>query len=285
MRLTKFGSGSNFYTFPAQTELSDNFGDLVQRAVRLPRVSGGYRVYGDSPSPSEVGTLRTAFWLMPDDISTLQALVDEVNGLKRLGVARLYAQQRSGIGSERWCFAEVSSIQMAENVQNVPHIRQRVQVNFQVTDPYWLELNNESWVWGDGTLWGASPWGGVAGTALTGLINDIIEPVGGVAVTYPRIRISTGAGVTGTNLTIQRLVGAVVRDQVAYTGVIAQNSTLQINARALAVVLNGVNAYTSAFTWLLPSWFRLEPGNNDIRVTFSAKTGDPVIKIQYYTRW
>lgn len=284
MRLIRFGTGSAMYYFPAQTELSDNFGDLVQRATRLPGVSGGYRAYGDSPSPSEVGTLRTSFWLIPNNISELQGMVDAVNALKRRGVSRLYAQQRNS-SSERWCFAEVSSIQISENVRDMPHLRQRVGMTFQVTDPFWYEINNESWVWGDGTTWGSSSWGGVAAQPLTTLSNDFTETVGGNAITYPRILLSTGVGVTCTNPTIQRLVGGNVVDQVSYTGTIAQNSTLQINTRALAVVLNGANAYTSAFSWLLPSWFRLEPGANSIRVTFSAKTGDPTLKMQYYTRW
>lgn len=283
-KVISFGSASNLYTFPTvQGTLSDNFNDLVTRTSRMPGVSGGYDAYGTMPAPGEVGNVRFDFTLVAISRGAMQTLRDAVNAMKRWGVQRLLVQ--FGDLGNRWAYARISSIQMTKQLGENTDLFQPVSVNFQVADPYWYSLATETWLWGDGTEWGAASWASIPTTTLSSLTNTFTTTISGVFETFPRMLITTGAGVSFTDVTIERIVGGVTVDRVAYTGAVNQNSTLQINARALAVLLNGADAYTSAFTWLLPSWFRLEPGANSMKITFTSKTGNPTYKVQYYERW
>lgn len=284
-RLLRFGSGAQIYNFPdTQQAYRDNFTNVVTRTVRLPGLSGGFDQYGTDAAPHEIGNVSITFVLVAESRGEMQAKRDTVNALASWGVRRLYMQP--GDQSERWCEARVNNIQMAQRIDAWSDLHQPVTIDFQVSDPYWLQQGTESWSWGDGTLWGGNLWGGAATSrTLNTTANDFIETVAGVHTTFPRLSLSVPTGASCTNPRIQRVIGGQIVDEVGYTGTLAAGSALEINCRRLSVRLNSVNAYSAAFTWLKPSWFRLEPGANAIRVLFSSVTGAPTLTMRYYTRW
>jgi phage-related protein len=281
MRLVRFGE----YEFPEeQIELSDNFRDLVQRTIRLPGMSGGFRVYGDNSSPSEVGNVRTSFWLEPTHPNGLQAMVDAVGKLRTYGLQRLYVRERNST-NERWCNAEVSNIQISENVRDMPHLRQRVQINFQTDDPFWYTLGQEAIAWGD-LLWGDDVWGGGGvSNAVSGAATSFTITNNGNAETFPRILIKTSGVQTAQNVRIQRLVKGVPADEVLYNATLAISSNLEINCRAAAVRLNNVNAYGNSFFFLTSNFFRLLPGANSIRVLMGDSGSAATVLFYYYERY
>lgn len=281
MRLIRFGE----YVFPEQIELSDNFRDLVQRTIRLPGKDGGYRVYGDRSSPGEIGNIRTSFWLEPEDPNDLQLMVDEVGVMRTFGMQQLVARERNGVAT-RWCRAEVSNIQLSENVRDMPHKRQRVTVNFQTDDPYWYKIGTEAGgLWGDG-FWGDGEWGtGGVAQALSGTFNLFTLDNDGTAVTYPRIVISTGAAQTASAIYIQNITGGVLVDAISWTGTIGPNTRLEINCRALSVRLNNSFAYSSLFGFVNPNFFKLLPGENQLRVYMGAASDAATFTFYYFERF
>lgn len=282
MNLWKFGT-NNPYFFPPITDYTDNFNDLVQRVTRLPNVDGGYREYGSHRSPSEIGNVRVGFWLFADNPTSMQFNLDQLAALHAYGLTKLYRRTLDS-SSFRWCEAEVSSIQFPQNARDMPSYRQRVVINFSVADPHWYEIGNEQYVWGDDT-WNEAFWGNPAVTrTLSTNTTTFTETVLGNAVTYPRFVVTNPTGVEFTTLTIRRLNGAEILDEVVYTGTLSQNETLEIDCRKQSVTVNGTSAYNS-FTYLKPSWFRLMPGQNTIRAILGTKLGNSNLTLRYYTRW
>ncbi len=287
MLLVRFVAGGRAYEFPAQASLSDNFGDLVQRTQRLPGLSGGWRHYGSSPSPAEIGNVRASFWLKAERPDELQAMLDALYVTRTYGLGRLYIRPLGAAGV-RWVDCEVSSIQTPMNVRQRPDLLRQVQVTFQAPDPFWNEIGTEQWRWGDGTRWGdgGAVWGGSAVERGVGaLLTTFSEVVPGAASAYPRLVLRFPAGASGSGVKIQRLVGTTVVDEVGWAGALVAGDVLEIDAGRLRVRLNGVSAYGASFTWISASWMRLVPGDNAMRVIFGSVTGAPTLTVRYNTRW
>lgn len=287
MLLVRFVAGARSYAFPAQVSMSDNFGDLVQRTQRLPGLSGGWRHYGNNPSPAEIGNVRVSFWLKAERPDQLQAMLDALYVTRTYGLGRLYIRPL-GADVLRWVDCEVSSIQTPMSVRQRPDLLRQVQMTFQAPDPFWNEDGSEgAWTWGGGTLWGGGALWGDSATVrnLTTTSNTFVETARGAAVAYPRMILAVPSGASCANPKIQRLEGTTVVDEVAWTGSLVAGDTLEINARTLAVTKNTVSAYSSSFTWLNASWMRLYPGENSMRVTFTSVTGTPTLTMRYNTRY
>lgn len=282
MRLIRFGT----YTFPAQTEFSTNFGDVVMQTSRLPGRDGGYDYCADAPAPKEVGNVRVGFWLTADSPAELRAKVDACYGMIETGLARLYIDPQNGDGY-RYCEAKVNNIRIAEGVRDLPHKRQKVDLNFQVAgEPFWISTGTEAPTYGGGFSYGGgSSYGGdTTPTALSGLQTDVTVTNGGSAHTSPRFTLDVGAGQTCEDFTIQRLVGGTVVEQVKYTGVIAGAHRLEVNCRALSVTLDSTAAYAN-LTFTRGHWVKLVPGSNTLRFKFKNVGDAASVKIRYVTRY
>lgn len=286
-RTLRFAASGRTYTFPDyQDDYRDTFNDLVPRTTRLPGADGGYDEYGEEPAPKAIGQVSVSFTLVANSRSQMTAKRDAVKAMDQWGVGRLYVQPSDPNLNERFAFARVNNINMPEKRDRHTDLHQPVTINYQVSDPYWYELGTEAWSWGDGTTWGSRKWGGGAPSyACNGFETPVTLSVGGNAITLPRISLSVGAGKSVTNPRIERLENGVVRDYVQYPGTLFGGDTLEINARASTVLLNDVAAYTSAFSYFDVDWFRLKPGDNDIRVKFGSATDEGTMIFRWYTLW
>src|SRR5690606_17531087 len=141
----RFGSGSKIYNFPPTVQnFSDTFADLVPQTVRMPGVSGGFDNYGSEAAPSEIGVVRLNFTLTDDWVKVaysesdvaiaMHAARDAVVKMAAWGRMKLF---RTIYGTtERFCWARVNNINMAQNDENNTHLWQPVQVVFQSSDPF-----------------------------------------------------------------------------------------------------------------------------------------------------
>lgn len=282
--LKRFVWRGNTYLFPAtQISYRDNFRNVTPATSRLPGISGGYDDYGTDAAPSEIGQVQAYFWLEAATVAAMTTALDEIGAMAAWGAGKLYMQPTDTDAAERWCRARVNAVDWSHNASDVPHRRVRVQVNFQAAYPRWYAEGNEVTRWGDGTGWGSGAlWGG-GGTQInaSGTLTETTITISGNAVTLPRITIAPGVGQSCENPTVQRLVSGNVEDEVSYTGTVDAGEVLEINAGALSVTLDGVDAYTSAFDYANPAWMRLYNGVNQMRVTF-ANAGDAAAVTVYY---
>ena len=283
--LVRFGAGNQVYTFEQNQQISlrDNFRDVVPRTTRLPGLSGGFDEFGSGAAPGEIGNVQVMFWIFADSEAEMKAKKDEFGAMADWGVYRLYKQPMDG-SPERYCEARLNSAEISETSADQPHKRNRVQLNFQVANPAWYSLGTESPSWGDGTAWGSGAlWGGSAApNAVVGLQNDFYLNVNGNARTYPRIEVRCGAAQTASGVTIQRLVQGVVVDEVKYDDTLNNNDRLIINCRALEITLNGSDNYSNDFTFQNAGWFRLEAGENTIRVLMDNAGDEADVYFRYY---
>lgn len=291
--LVRFGAGNELYTFDQSRLISlrDNFRDLVQQATRLPGLSGGINEHGVAPSPRAIGTIQANFWLIADEDLTpdeqaqqMETLKSDVARMSSFGVKRLYKQPGDATQEERYCEASISNISYTETASDQPHARLRVQVNWQVTNPRWYSQGTEAPLWGDGSSWGSgASWGGTAPTYnISGTETDVTVTTSGNAETYPRIVIACGAAQTAENIRIQRFSNGSVVDQVRYAGILGNNDRLIINTRANSVTLNGSSHYTSDFTYNNASWFRLQSGDNIIKILMDNAGDECDVEFRFY---
>lgn len=138
MRLKRFIGRWGRYDFPPQKTGRDNFGDLVPQTTRLPGVSGGRDLQGGSAAPQSIGSIQTTFDLDLKYGPSMRVQRDDVTRVLRWGKQRLFAvphaDDRQGI---RWVWAKPINLPLSENVRDVPHKQQTVQMSFQTVDPGW----------------------------------------------------------------------------------------------------------------------------------------------------
>lgn len=284
-RLLRFGSGSRIYYFPPATSFSDTFSNLVPRTVRLPGTSGGFDELLGGAAPAEIGKVQAMWYVRPAPGESITALLDSLKEIEDWGEQKLYSLPWDTTYRERWCYARVNDIQTPENAKDHPEKWQRVSLTWQVSDPYWYTLGTEAALWGD-IQWANFKWGGDTAPQLcSGLQTDFTLSVGGNVTTLARITVTVPAGQSAEDVTVQRLEGTIVRDFVKRTGVLTPADTLSINARTNTIQLNGVDAYTSVFTFYHNDWFRLRPGSNSIRVLLKNSGDQANVKIQWYERY
>lgn len=280
--LRRFGS---LYTFPdSQIALSDNFGDLVTRTRRLPFAHGGFDELGQGRGLSEIGNVRADLWLHFSGAGEAKTKLDELRALADYGVQRLIMLPDDG-GTERWCMARLSSVQTPQDAHNVPHKRQKVQLTFQVSDPFWVTAGNGV-VWGGGWKWGdGTKWGGGSTTTYTGASNAISLTNNGNAFTQPTLSVKVPAAKSVTDPTFRRIVNGAVIDEVRYIGTLAATDHLFIDCRRLKVWKNGVAVYGSNFVTKNSYWMRLLPGANTLLLLMTLATDQANVRIHYAERW
>lgn len=285
-RLIKFGDGADAYNFPAsQTDVGWNFSDVASKITKLPGVSGGFDEYGSGIAPTEIGNVRVTFRLYKTgeafDRGEMHALRDAVAKMVDMGKQRLWLSP--GNQGQRWCYARVNSVNWKHDPSGTTDQIQTVTINFQASDPYWYALGSDA-VWGS-SEWGDAQWGGVTPIECDASVENATLSVGGNVMTQPLIIVGpVPSGSSCTNPTIERIVNAVVVDRVRLETTLTVGMTAVFDARKLSVTRNGVSFYNSSFSYLHPSWFRLLPGNNSVRVRFDSITA-PTNDILVYFKW
>lgn len=284
--ILRFGSGDELYEFEPEDQISlrDNFRDAVPRTTRLPGVSGGFDEFGSDPAPGEIGNVQVNIWIQAETEDEMTRKLQDIGSMPSFGVKRLFKRPMNG-DPELYCNARINSIDYTGSARNLSHRNTSVQINFQVATPGWLSQGTESPLWGGGELWGGGAvWGGGAlPVTVIGLNNDFsIEP-GGNGVTYPRIFISIPTLKSATNVRVQRIVGGIVKDEIRYDDTLSAGDVLEVNARALSVMLNNVDAYDDKFTFKTAGWFSLIGGiSNTIRVLMDNPSDEARITTKYF---
>ena len=68
------------YTFPTtQSQIRDNFSDMVPRTVRIPGADGGFDQFGENKAQSEIGVVSVTFEQYADSRDSLPAEVAELS--------------------------------------------------------------------------------------------------------------------------------------------------------------------------------------------------------------
>jgi hypothetical protein len=256
----KFADGSEQYTFSNVESFSDNFADLAPTTTRTLGLSGGFDVYGSEVAPSSVGVVRVSL-TVDTARDSMQGTLDTLRKIADRGLEKLYYQPQGSL-TERWCYARIQNIQHTHRGDDYLSLV-RVQVIFQVPDPFWYEDETTT------------------SQACTGSSTDITVTNNGNATALAKIKISCGAGETAENPRIRRIVDGNTVDEVEYSGTVSATEELIIDAQSKAVTLDGSNAYEGNPADH-PDWFRLLPGSNTVRVVFTNGGDAATVYVYHY---
>ena len=290
-RIIRFRAGEREYNFDGSTSIyvqdwQDNFGVSVPDTKRMGGADGGFDNYINQPFPMEIGSVRINARLAAETEPEMSALLDGIRQMRWWGKGRLYMQPADPSLPERWCFAKFMSLTTAHNYAKHTDLMMDVPIFFQASDPTWYSQGSFPFAWGDGTAWGDGSWGDTAiAHACSGLTTDFTLTRIGNAPVRARATVVTGVGQTAQNVTVQRLEGGVAVDEMKYTATLGASSTLDMNAWSMRVLLNTVDAYTTAFTTKRLDWFTLYPDVNTIRVKMNNVSDACTVTIKNYEAW
>ena len=260
--LTQFGT-HRFYQH-RQNRYEDNFRRLRDGTHRSVRASGGYDQFGTGRIPGSIGEIVVGIWVDNTD-ENIEAQLDKIGGLANMGVQTL-SMLHAGTASVRTCQARVLDIPYIQRAVSVPHIRQHIEIVFQVAEPFWL-----------------------------GAAQSVVEPpntnasiyyptinVEGTQVVYPEIEVAPTTSIS--SLEIQRLVGGQARDRITFTPSTGTSQTLKFDCEGTLFTLGGTAHYTTDLSYLRYHWFSLEPGANNLRVALNTGS-EAQITFNYQPRY
>jgi len=227
----------------------DNFARFDPLETVLPGLDGAL----DQGGAGAAGRIEYRLRLAADSAAAMVTARDAIKGLARIGAAELVIEPSPG-GAQRSTWARLIDAAIEEGYAAETHVRSEAVLTFAAPTPRWFST--------------AQPTGSGTAQACGGVLTEFTRTANGNAAAYPVIAVTAGSALTSVK--IQRIVSGAAVDEVAYMGAIGAGGLLVIDARALQVTRNGVDAYNAYFSALDPAWFRLMPGANTIRVILGA---------------
>ena len=288
MRALQFGTGSKVYEFPRFDQVfNPRDTSLSTPATQLPGASGGFAGLGYGAAPVQVRRFTLSFRIVANTRAEMRAKRDTLNQILTWGVRRLIGVADDG--RAMWINCAVSNIRAPEQPSRHTDLVQPVTVDFIAFDPFWYQQGTEAPLWGDGVLWGGGAvWGGASSPAVcTGTSTTFTVTHAGNTFAVPRVVVTVRDGDTARNIRVQRLFGGNVVDELSYLTTVSASGSdrvLEADCRALSVELDGVDVFDQA-AWSQPQnlwWFRLEPGENTIRVLLQFSGDACEVDMRYY---
>lgn len=267
------------YTFPTSPGDQDFVTDFKRMKTKVTKgigTNGGVDEYGTGASPHDGESVQFSVYLVSTTRAGMQPLRDALNVICEWGVGRLYDTLN---GVDRWCYARISVDDIKEDRSKNTDLQQKVQLTFQVSDPFWYTAGTEA-VWG-GSTWGGTIWGGSGSPTTITNAGTMTVTNNGSAYTVPRIVLWNNSGSTIYSPRIQRIVNGSVVDELSYSGSIADGTQVDINARQHRASITGVTV-TNNLVFQHPDWMRLLPGSNTLQINL---TGVVKVLVHYFERY
>lgn len=222
---------------------------------------------------------------------TVADLTDLYMTLLSLRGRREKLYRRTASGDIHWMYARLAEVAAVRDYQltRYPTI-QDVDLRFVCQELWWRGDYGGTWYLDSGESLdtglaldsaeeyplSASP------TTFSISVGSASDP-GRAPVRAMRITIKAGTA-SMSNITITRSGGEVLQ----FVGTIPANQSLLIDTGSMQVTVNGVDAYDSLVfepTADMASWFALQPGANQVTVTFTGGGTGRQIEFSYYEGW
>jgi hypothetical protein len=235
--------------------------------------------FGTGRAPSEAGNASVSFIVTGTSPEDVAAKVSTLRGLPYRGTQRLFLKHRNG--NIMWTWGMFSSVRGAQNVQNMPHQRQRITATVQCQDSRWYYKPNQYFLNDGYTFTDGLTFPSIKLDQASVANNDIVTVTNyGNAPVAPYIRWDIPAGVTVANptLTWDNPEGQTVYS-VQYTDSLTEYDVVTIDCSAQAVKPTYANLTTTHGAWL-----EIPPGTHTLTVTgtFSA---DALLTIDFWDVW
>lgn len=210
-------------------------------------------------------------------------------GLLALRGTRQRLYRRTTTGDIHWIYARLVEVAAVRSYEQTKYRTvQDVELRFVTQEAFWHGDLGGAWYFDsgekfdDGLAFDSSQTYDLVSSPTVFTIS-IGEDAGRTATRAALLRVTAGSSAI-TSISIVRSGG----ESLTFGGTIAAGEDLLINTGTMQVTNDGVDAYndlTLSPTANLASWFALEPGDNEITVTFSGGGTGSTIDFSYYEAW
>jgi hypothetical protein len=228
------------------------------------------------------------FTLVANTRVEMDDMRDAVAAMYNYGQQKLTYQPTEPTDPERFCWALINNIRMAERKEGQTDFRQPVTVDFQVPYPRWEYGQYLPWTLGDGSKLGDTGLkigGGGLEIAASGELTEETVTNLGNAEALVAIAFKPGTHDSCERPTIQRWINNSVVDQVSWTGLVGGDSELFICGKRRLITYNGAGLLYGSFDYEHPDFFRLAPGENTIKIKFLNAIDAATVTLWYAHTW
>lgn len=281
--ITRFVAPEGEYIFSLVQDWEDNFGSLNGKMSNVSGADGAIDEYGSIRAPKAKGTVKLTMNISARSSAEATQKRDDLHKIVTWSKGRLFMQPADPNADERWCEARLVSIPRKMNLNQHDDFSSRIPISFASDFPYWLTQGTFPWTWGDGTQWGVKDWGDAGAPQIcSGLQTDFTIARTGTAPILPTINITCTTGQATNGITIRRMRGLLILDEVVWDEALNEGDNLIIDAWRWKVTLNGVDAYDNRFSEKLLRWLQLDTGDNTIRVIQPGIGDSCTVSMNYY---
>lgn len=275
---------SSFITtaIPAYDQVLDDSPARARDAI-INTIAGGYDSDGDQDAtavlPYELSCTST---ILATSQANWRAEVDKFRALVRK-TGRLY---RKAIDDNtiQWCKARLVAMPTVQGPHQV--LWTKVNFRFQVRS-LWVGADHTPWVLDSGEIFDGGLYLDEAGfteTMASSPHTITVTNGGNRVVTNPVVTITAG----GANITAAT-IAKTGETKIVWSGTLTAGNDLVIDCGKFTITNNGANAYSGKAAFdsnhTIAEWLRLDPGNNDIDVTFTGGSTDSTVTVEFRDGW
>lgn len=275
--LERFGA----VTLPIYNPETDH-SPLSARTAVVQTIAGAFDGWGDEDAPLELPTTRSYRSIVLDETAAawrtaLDALRAQVG--KR---ARLYRRANDD-DAVQWCIARLIQ-NPVQRVYQGGYI-QEVELIFQLWTG-WSGHDHTTWTLDSGEILDGGLYlddSGFVETMASSPHTITVTNGGNRRVDNAIITITAGSSAI-TAVTIAK----TGETDIDWSGTVSSGNALVIDCGAYKVTNNAVNAFsglTLGGDHAVAEWLRLDPGDNDIVVTFTGGSTNSTVRVEFADGW
>ena len=246
-------------------------------------IAGGYDSYGGDDAQTQIPyTLTYRTMVYAEDVSTFRALIDGFRALVRKS-GRLYRRGEDD-DSVQWCSARLMRLSSVRAVDD--KFWQDVEFVFQAKT-LWRGADHPPWVLDTGEMFDGGLYLDEAGfteTMASSPHTITVTNGGNRVVTNPVLTITAG----GANITAAT-IAKTGETKIAWTGTLTAGNDLVVDCGKFTITNNGSNAYSGKAAFdsnhTIAEWLRIDPGDNDIDVTFTGGSTNSTVTVEFRDGW
>lgn len=275
--LERFGA----VTLPIYNPETDHSPIAARQAV-VQTIAGGFDAWGSDDAPPDLPAMRSYRCIVLEDtVAAWRIALDALRA--QVGKRSFLYRRADDDNSLQRCVARL--IQNSVQRPYAHGLAQEVELVFQLWTT-WRGHDHRTWTLDSGELLDSGLYlddGGFVETMASSPHTITVTNGGNRRVDNSVITITAGAAAI-TAITIAK----AGETDIEWNGICASGNTVVIDCGSYTVRYAGINSYTGfalGGDHAVAEWLRLDPGDNDIVITFTGGSTNSTVKIEFADGW